>query len=279
MKTIYAAVLCFVMLSACQLVNNEPDPRQIETNNKTSQWNAKSTSWTPALRQSWQWQLSGEIDLSTDAQVFDLDLFETDPQMVADLHAKGKWVICYINVGAWENWREDRELFPESILGMDYSGWKGERWLDIRQIDLLKPIMDARFDLCRQKGFDAVEPDNIDGYTNETGFPLTYDDQLQYNLWLAEEAHARGLMIGLKNNPDQVDDLVDVFDWAMTEDCFDQDWCEQMLAFVRAGKPVFAAEYTDTGVDFNAACAAAEGVNFNLILKNRELDAFRRTCP
>jgi len=78
------------------------------------------------------------------------------------------------------------------VLGNDYEGWAGEKWLDIRQISTLAPIMRARLDLCKQKGFDAVEPDNIDGYTNATGFPLTAQDQLDYNIWLANEAHARG---------------------------------------------------------------------------------------
>ena len=44
--------------------------------------------------------------------------------------------------------------------------------MDIRRIDLLAPVMDARLDQCASKGFDGIEPDNIDGYTNDTGFPL-----------------------------------------------------------------------------------------------------------
>ena len=32
-----------------------------------------------------------------------------------------------------------------------------------------------------QKGFDGVEPDNVDAYTNDSGFPLTAADQLAYN--------------------------------------------------------------------------------------------------
>ena len=44
-----------------------------------------------------------------------------------------------------------------------------ERWLDVRQIERLAPILTDRLELCRDKGFDAVEPDNLDGYDNETG--------------------------------------------------------------------------------------------------------------
>jgi hypothetical protein len=52
-----------------------------------------------------------------------------------------------------------------------------EKWLDIRRIDLLAPILRARLDLCNVKGFDAIEPDNIEIYDNNTGFPLTYNVQ------------------------------------------------------------------------------------------------------
>jgi hypothetical protein len=55
------------------------------------------------------------------------------------------------------------------VIGNDYEGWPGEKWLDIRQIDQLAPIMRARLDACRAKGFDGIEPDNIDEYTNDTG--------------------------------------------------------------------------------------------------------------
>ena len=43
-----------------------------------------------------------------------------------------------------------------------------------------------RLDLAAAKGCDAVDPDNVDGYANPTGFDLTGDDQLAFNRWLAE---------------------------------------------------------------------------------------------
>ena len=165
------------------------------------------------------------------------------------------------------------------MIGGDYAGWQGEKWLDIRRIDLLGPIMRARMDLCKAKGFDGLEPDNIDGYTNDTGFPLTYEDQLSYNLWLAQEAHARGLSIGLKNDPEHVVDLLPYFDWALTEDCFAEGWCEDVSPFIQTGKPVLAAEYTDTGVILEQLCPEAARLGFNLILKNRDLDPWRQSCP
>lgn len=236
--------------------------------------------WQPPLHTTWQWQLGEDpIDQSFDVHLYDIDLFDQSAATVASLHAQGSKVVCYMSVGSYEDWRPDAGDFPVQVLGKEYAGWPGEKWLDIRRIDLLAPIMRARLDLCKGKGFDAVEPDNMDNYTNDTGFPLTYDDQLKYNLWLATEAHARGLSIGLKNNPDQVEDLVAHFDWALTESCFEQGWCEEMQPFIDAGKPVFAAEYTDTAITLDDFCPQAQMLQINAILKERELTAWRAACP
>jgi hypothetical protein len=229
---------------------------------------------------SWQWQLHGSpADQSFDVDVYDIDLFENDADVVARLHASGRKVICYISAGSWEEFRPDGGNFPPEILGKEYVGWPGERWLDIRRIDALAPIMRGRLDQCKEKGFDAVEPDNVDGYEQDTGFPLTAADQLTYNIWLAGEAHARGLSIGLKNDASQAADLLPYFDWALTEDCFAQGWCENVLPFIRAGKPVFAAEYRDTGITLSDFCPKTRELRFSAILKDRDLSPERRACP
>ena len=240
--------------------------------------------WMPPLGSSFQWQLGGDeaINTSFDVDIYDLDAFETEASLISSLHSQGKKVFCYISVGSWEEWRPDAADFPSEIIGNDYEGWPGENWLDIRQIDLLAPIMRARLDMCAEKGFDGIEPDNIDLHWAETGFEISYEDQLAYNIWLSEEAHARGLSIGLKNNEEQVADLLPYFDWALTEDCFSGEWCDELSPFIEAGKPVFAAEYTDeiayetflTGV-----CPQASSLGFYVFLKNRNLDAYRDECP
>jgi hypothetical protein len=235
--------------------------------------------WLPTPGLTWQWQLSEPpVDLSEDAQVYDIDLFDNTATIVETLHNQGRKVIGYISVGSREDWRPDAGSFPPELLGKDYDGWPGEKWLDIRRMDLLEPVMLARLDLCKKKGFDAVEPDNIEIHDNDTGFPITYADQLVYAGWLAEEAHARGLAIGLKNAADMVADALPFFDFAITEDCFVQGWCERVLPFIAAGKAVFAAEYTGTGVDFPAACAWGRAHNISFIQKNRILTAFRNAC-
>ena len=235
--------------------------------------------WQPTVGLTWQWQIGNlDIDTSIEADVYDIDL-DVDQAIIDGLHAKGRKVICYISVGSWENWRPDKDQFPAEVLGKDYEGWPGERWLDVRQIDKLAPIMLTRLDLCKSKGFDAVEPDNMEVYTNNTGFPLTYQDQLNYALWFADEAHERGLAIGVKNAPDQVQDLIEHFDFAITEDAFYYGWADKMLPFIEAGKPVFAAEYTDLNGKFAAFCRQSKELKFSTILKHRGLDAWLQTCP
>ena len=235
--------------------------------------------WKPPLGIAWQWQLSGEdIDTSLDADVYDVDLFDTSAEVVTSLHLQGRRAVCYLSAGSWEDWRPDAADFPKAILGKDYPGWPGEKWLDIRRIDLLAPILGARLDLCKAKGFDAVEPDNVDGYQNSTGFPLTGGDQFRFNRWLAQEAHARGLAIALKNDANQTPDLVADFDFALTEDCFDQGWCDLTLPFLQNGKPVLDAEYTDTGITLSAFCPRAGELGIRAILKHRTLDAWRQVC-
>jgi len=234
--------------------------------------------WMPAPGVTWQWQLSGDVDESLSVDVYDIDLFEVDSATVTSLKAAGRKTICYMSVGSVEEWRPDAKDFPAEVIGNDYNGWPGEKWLDIRQIDKLAPILRKRLDLCRDKGFDAVEPDNIDGYYNDTGFPLSAADQLAFNRWLAVEAHARGLSIGLKNDSEQASDLVSAFDWALSEDCFSQGWCEELSIFISAGKAHFAAEYTDTGIDFNAFCQQAVPRKISAILKIRDLGAPLTQC-
>ena len=125
-----------------------------------------------------------------------------------------------MNAGAWERWRPDADRFPPRLLGKPLDGWPGERWLDIRRLAALKPIIRARLDRCKRKGFDAVEPDNIDGYANASGFPLRAADQAHFNRFVASAAHARGLGVALKNDLEQAAALEPSFDFAVVEECF-----------------------------------------------------------
>lgn len=237
-----------------------------------------SSIWRPAPGSSFEWQLSGELDLNISADVYDLDYETTTAEQVAALHAAGRRVICYVNVGAWEEYRPDAGEFPPAVIGKVYAGYPDERWLDIRRIDQLAPILQARFDLCQHKGFDGLEPDNIDGFEQNSGFPLTAADQIRFNKWLASQAHARGLVIALKNDGGQIADLVADFDFALVEDCVAQQFCADFRPFVEAGKAVVIVDYTDQQVTIEQICTEARRYGYTGLLKHRDLDAYRETC-
>jgi hypothetical protein len=82
--------------------------------------------WQPRPGTAWQWQPSGRINQSVDVPVYDIDGFENDSSTVAELHAKGRRVICYLDAGAWEDFRPDRNAFPAGLRGRN-NGWSGER--------------------------------------------------------------------------------------------------------------------------------------------------------
>ena len=136
-------------------------------------------------------------------------------------------------------------------------------------------MLAARFDLCAEKGFDAVEPDNIDGFLNDSGFPLSARDQLVFNRRLAEMAHDRGMSIALKNDVEQVNELVDWFDFAINEECARYGECHLLVPFIQAGKAVFHVEYDLDPADF---CHVTTPLGFSSMVKDRELTAWRLPC-
>lgn len=236
---------------------------------------AASSRWRPTVGMTWQWQLSGKLDRSVDVDVYDVDMFETSAATVRALHAKGRAVICYINVGSWENFRPDAGKFPRSVKGSS-NGWPGERWLDIRQRDILRPLMKQRMKKCAKKGFDGVEPDLMDAFSNATGFPITAADQLRYNRMIARIAHSLGLAVGLKGDPEQAARLVKHFDFAINEQCVEYDECDLLSVFIAAGKPVFHVEYTLSLREF---CPVTKKLKFSSMRKRLNLGAWRKPCP
>jgi hypothetical protein len=214
--------------------------------------------WHPPQQLTWYWQLSGTPAVEP-VQASDVDGFDTTAATVAAFHARGQHMICYVDVGTAENWRPDNASFPSSVLG-DQNGWPGERWLDIRQLSVLEPVMAARFQMCRQKGFDAVEPDNMDSYENTTGFPLQASDQLTYNLWIAAEVHSLGMAVLQKNDPDQASALQPFFDGVLDEQCNQYNSCSAYQPYVSAGKPVLNAEYDASLYPGMCSSDAAKGI-------------------
>lgn len=260
----------------------------------------KGDWWHPAVGTTWQWQLSGALDLSYAVGMYDVDLFDTTAAQVAAIHARGAKAVCYMETGAWESYRPDASAYPSSVLGKSISGYSQERYVDIRQLAVLRPIIGARLDICKQKGFDGVEPDIDDSFVDVgasgIGFPVTYQDQLAFNKMVADDAHARGLAIGLKNGTfgdaakKFVTDMEPMVDFAVNEQCAQDGVCGYLKPFTDNGKAVFHTEYLS---DYSGAsksnhafaldrfCPATTGLRFSSILKDASetLSAWRASCP
>jgi len=234
--------------------------------------------WQPVAGLRWQWQLSESLAEPLDVDVYDID-WEVDASDVERLHALGISVICYVSVGSWEDFRPDADDFPAEVIGNDYDGWPGEKYVDIRA-EGLRDVMLKRFDICASKGFDAIEPDNMDVFElgADSGFPLTRADGIAYAEWLATAAHARGLGIGQKNASSITASIHGQYQWALTEDCYGGGrWCDEVSAYLDEQKPVFMCEYADNS--FAAACSFGLPLHYSPILKTLDLDATVTFCP
>jgi endo-alpha-1,4-polygalactosaminidase (GH114 family) len=238
--------------------------------------------YRPAAATTWQWQLQGTLNTTYDVALYDVDLFETPRATLAALRAAGRKVICYFSAGSYEDFRDDAGAFDPADLGAPLEGFADERWVDVRS-PAIRAIVQTRLDAAVAQGCDGVEPDNVDGYVNATGFALTAADQLDFNRFLAREAHLRGLAVGLKNDLDQVPDLVAEFDFALNEQCHEFDECDRLQPFVVADKPVFVAEYDARWVDDAAArevlCTSSRRAGLHTLVLPVELDdTFRWSC-
>ena len=203
----------------------------------------------------YHWQLSTTFSYPRDVVpssgpvVYDIDGEGNDAATVAQLHALGPdvKVVCYVDVGTWENYRSDEKDFPSSVIG-NPNGWPGEKWLDVRQQSILLPLMKARFqNWCVDKGFDAIEPDNLDAWENKPGFPITQAENISYDLAIAALGHSMGLSVGLKNLPQNAPAMEPSFDWALDEQCFEYSECSYLeTSFIAKGKAVFEVEYNQS---------------------------------
>jgi Glycoside-hydrolase family GH114 len=164
----------------------------------------------------WDWQIGRVTPLQRTGKravdIYDIDGFLTTAAEVRTIH--DSWqaptlphpkLICYLDL-AWEDYRPDGSpgrLFPAAALGAIYYGYPQERWVDFRQLDALKPMLNERIRMCARKGFDAVELDDIDSFDppSTTGFQLTPGDAQNYLAYAFNEIHRLGMTALWKNSP------------------------------------------------------------------------------
>ena len=220
-----------------------------------------------------QYQLDGKVKNFKVNWLF-LDLFDNTSSTINSFKKQGKKVICYFSAGTYENWRPDKGRFPSSVRRNSVDNWPGEQWLDTRSSTVLN-IMKSRLDLAKSKGCTGVDPDNVDGFDNDTGFGITKSQSIQYLKNLAREAQARGLSIGLKNSAEIASQLSSTMNFAVVEECFEYSECNRYSSFVKAKKPVFLIEYTSSS---RSLCNKADNLGMNLGFYNMDLDGRFKVC-
>jgi hypothetical protein len=238
--------------------------------------------YRPGLSATWQYQLTAALVTVPGVEIYDIDLFDSDAAVIAGLHAEGARALCYFSAGSGEDWRPDYGDIDAAALGEPLDGWPGERWLDYRHPSVQK-VMLGRLELARDKGCDGVEADNVDGHTQASGFELSATDQLAYNRWLANRAHERGLAVALKNDLEQVAELVSYFDLEVNEQCWEYEECDLLQPFVAAGKPALVVEYPGDQAAAEALagtlCPEALAAELRTIILPLELDgSWRVAC-
>jgi hypothetical protein len=233
------------------------------------------------------------------ANIWDTDLFQdsnaadggipTGPSpVVSALHASGKYSICYVEAGAYQTGFPDDSDFAAADYGNEaqqyaMQGWSGEWWFDISGFANyvagnpatltgaavnIAAGLDKRIGWCALEGQDALEPDDLDGYTNPGGtgvagggWNLTQADSAGFERWLAYDAHSHGLAIFQKNDPANAAVDEPLFDGMIIEECnhYD-DPCAgaggDATPYLAAHKPVLNAEYTSDGETTSQFCSA-----------------------
>jgi endo-alpha-1,4-polygalactosaminidase (GH114 family) len=238
-----------------------------------------SAIWLAPVGASLSWQLEDNVSTAEAQSVYDIDAFNASAALVQSLHASGKKVMAYVSFGTLEDWQTDGGLLPSAVIGARYAEWPDERFINIREIEKIKPWITTRLDMIRKKGFDGVEPDNMDGYANATGFNLTEEEEVKFCLWLAGECHQRGLSIGQKNAPELVSRLQSSFDWALLEDAFADNFMDAFTPYIANKKAVFAVEYEDKSIDIAKFCAKATALQYDAqIKKRRQMNAYAVRC-
>ena len=258
--------------------------------------------WQPGQLTSWAYAIGEEpVAVPTNlgnVQAYDIDYdggeSQTEAQVaatVAAIHATGAHAICYMETGSWENYRPDASEYPTSILGDTMPGYSAEKFVNINNLNspagptglTLHQILDNRIDQCKAEGFDAVETDLDDTYSNNdgtTGFTITMADELAFNNTIAGDIHAAGMAWFFKNGIEGDSFITGTMaepnlpDGTVDEECNYYADCSALEPFVTAGKPILNVEYTDDTPNPTEAtlCTAALAFPMATIMTDVNLD-------
>ena len=189
--------------------------------------------------------------------------------------AAGLYNICYVNAFqvqpqevAWWQQHHDDLLLRDAGGGYVIDGAWDEIVLDIRtpaKRAALAAIVNGWIDGCAARGYQAIEPDNIDTYDRFDDL-LTRDQAVAYLRLLAPHAHAAGLAIAQKNTTSLAGQgRAAGLDFAIAEECGRWNECGDYTDVY--GDNLIVIEYTSSA--FKKACQA---VGARVPVVRRDLD-------
>ncbi len=216
---------CFSLLPAWAICDNERDSHR------------RPFSGAAAHDLTWAIQYQGSIELRN-RDFYVVDLFDVSDADLERIHQEGGKPVAYFS-SQYEDWRPDSKRFPAEALGSALDGWPGERWINCKNATI-REIMIARLDLAKKRGFWGVDIDNVDFYHFRTGFANSRAAAIGFVRFLSEEAHRRGLKIGLKNAIEIIPSVREMIDFYVNEEALEHREAE---VYEGLGKPVLNIEY------------------------------------
>lgn len=195
--------------------------------------------------------------------------------------AAGTYSICYVNgfqtqpdeTDVWLSDHPDAVLRDDDGEPVSDPGWPDEVLLDTTTAAKRAEVVGVlRRDVarCADRGFDAVEYDNLDSWTR-SGKRLTRADNLALASALVRLGHEHGLAVGQKNTPQLGTSgrTATGFDFVVAEECVQYQECGAYTAAY--GDRVLDVEYADTlDRSWSSVCAMRDRPPMT-ILRDRDL--------
>ena len=193
----------------------------------------------------------------------------------------GKYNICYVNAfqtqpdeaSFWTSGHSDLLVKRANGTYLTDPNWPGEYILDTSTTakrSSIATIVNGWIDGCKTKGFQAIEPDNLDSWTRSL-HKLTMANNVAYAKLLVTHAHSVGLAIAQKNTTElgTTGKTSVGFDFAIAEECQFYGECGSYTA--PYGNNVIEIEYTDNARSAYTQACAAQGKNISVILRDRDV--------
>lgn len=228
----------------------------------------------PPVNGKFDYQIGGAYTPASDVAIVSRDNSESP--------AAGAYNICYLNAfqtqpedqNWWKTNHPDLLLKKSSGAYFEDPDWPGEFFLDTTtdaKRQALLAIHQTTIDTCASKGFNAIEPDNLDTFTRSNGL-LTKANNLAFAALLSNYAHGKGLAFAQKNTGSELGSSGKTtagFDFAIAEECQVYNECNSYTNVY--GNNVIEIEYSDNGKSAYTAACNARGASISIIYRDRDV--------